>query len=56
MQYEDHFTMFWGNPNIKGVTVWGYLVGSTWENNTGLISPSGSVRPAMSWLMGFLGR
>jgi endo-1,4-beta-xylanase len=54
--YQDHFTMFMSNNNIKGVTIWGYLVGATWVNNTGILNTDGSMRPAMTWLMGFLGR
>jgi endo-1,4-beta-xylanase len=48
--------MFMSNNNIKGVTIWGYLVGATWVNNTGILNTDGSMRPAMTWLMGFLGR
>jgi endo-1,4-beta-xylanase len=55
-QYQDHFTMFMSNNNIKGVTVWGYIVGATWQTNTGIMNSDGTMRSAMSWLMGFLGR
>jgi len=55
-QYQDHFTMFMSNANIKGVTVWGYIEGATWETNSGIMSDSGTQRPAMSWLMSFLNR
>ncbi len=54
--YADYFTMFWDNPNVKGVTVWGYIVGATWINNTGIMSSTGTMRPAMTWLMDFLKR
>jgi endo-1,4-beta-xylanase len=53
---QSQFTMFWNDANVAGITLWGYIVGSTWEANTGLITSSGSMRPAMTWLMGFLGR
>lgn len=53
---QDQFTMFWNEPNVKGITYWGYIVGSTWETNTGLMQSDGTMRPAMSWLMNFLGR
>jgi endo-1,4-beta-xylanase len=55
-QYQDHFTMFMSNPNIKGVTVWGYIQGATWETNSGIMQDSGTMRPAMTWLMSFLNR
>ena len=38
------------------MTVRGYIDGETWETNTGLMFSSGTMRPAMTWLMGFLGR
>jgi endo-1,4-beta-xylanase len=53
---QSQFTMFWNDPNVKGITIWGYIVGSTWVANSGLMTSSGTMRPAMTWLMGFLGR
>jgi len=55
-QMQSLFTMFWNDANVKGVTYWGYLQGQTWETNTWLMSTGGTERPAMSWLMQFLGR
>jgi endo-1,4-beta-xylanase len=51
---EANFTMFWDDPAVKGITLWGYITGATWRNNTGLMSSSGQQRPAMMWLMNFL--
>jgi endo-1,4-beta-xylanase len=56
MLMQEQFTMFWNDDNVKGITLWGYIVGSTWRANTGLQQPSGQMRPAMKWLMDFLGR
>ncbi len=53
---ESQFTMFWNDANIAGITLWGYIVGATWETNSGLMTSAGNMRPAMSWLMSFLGR
>jgi endo-1,4-beta-xylanase len=53
---ESQFTMFWKDPNIKGITIWGYIVGATWKPNTGLMTSAGAKRPAMTWLMSFLGK
>ncbi|HVY38267.1 MAG TPA: endo-1,4-beta-xylanase [Polyangia bacterium] len=55
-QFQSLFTMFWEDTNVHGVTVWGYIEGQTWETNSGLMSSSGTMRPAMTWLMNFLGR
>jgi endo-1,4-beta-xylanase len=53
---QDQITMFWNDPNVHGITIWGYIVGSTWETNSGLQQSDNTMRPAMTWLMGFLGR
>ncbi|MDD9932225.1 MAG: endo-1,4-beta-xylanase [Myxococcales bacterium] len=53
---EEQFTMFWNHEAVAGVTLWGYVEGQTWLPNTGLMSSSGEQRPAMTWLMGYLGR
>jgi endo-1,4-beta-xylanase len=53
---QEQFSMFWSNANVKGITLWGYVVGSTWVTNSGLILSDGTPRPAMTWLMSFLGR
>jgi endo-1,4-beta-xylanase len=53
---QGQFTMFWNDDHFKGITLWGYIEGQTWLANTGLMSSSGTKRPAMTWLMGFLNR
>lgn len=51
---ESQFTMFWNHPSVKGITLWGYVQGATWQQNSGLMSASGQQRPAMVWLLDFL--
>jgi len=53
---QSQLTMFWNDPNVKGITLWGYIVGQTWLPNTGLMTSTGTERPAMTWLMQFLNR
>ncbi|KYF73568.1 endoglucanase [Sorangium cellulosum] len=53
---EEQFQMFWNHPAVPGITLWGYIVGATWRDNTGIQHSNGTMRPAMSWLMNFLGR
>ena len=53
---QSQFTMFWNDNDIVGITLWGYIIGATWRANTGLVSTTGTTRPAMTWLMNFLGR
>ena len=50
------FPLFHDHPSVAGITLWGYVVGSTWVNGSGLIQPNGTPRPAMTWLMQYLGR
>lgn len=52
---QEQFQLFWNTPQIQGITLWGYQHGSTWVPNSGLIR-NGQFRPAMTWLMDFLGR
>jgi endo-1,4-beta-xylanase len=51
---QSQFTMFYTNENVKGVTLWGYISGMTWKPNTGLMSSSGTPRPALTWLLDYL--
>lgn len=51
---QSQFTMFYDNQNVKGITLWGYVSGSTWKANTGLMSSSGTPRPALTWLLDYL--
>lgn len=50
----DRFTMFWNHPKVVGITYWGYLVGATWKNGTGLLNTNGTERPALTWLKDFV--
>ena len=52
---EEQFTFFYNEPRVVGITLWGYIHGATWRTDTGLIR-NGQPRPAMTWLMNFLGR
>lgn len=53
---ESQFQMFYNHPSVRGITLWGYVSGSTWLQHSGLMSSSGQQRPAMTWLMNYLGR
>lgn len=53
---QAQFPIFYNHPSVVGITLWGYVVGSTWVNGSGLIQPNGTRRPAMNWLMNYLGR
>jgi endo-1,4-beta-xylanase len=53
---KEQFPLFWTDDRIKGITFWGYVVGYTWRTGLGLIATDGTPRPAMTWLMSYLGR
>jgi GH35 family endo-1,4-beta-xylanase len=52
---RDLFTVFWEQPAVAGVTHWGHLQGSVWRTNAYLIRSDGSTRPALDWLVCYLG-
>jgi arabinoxylan arabinofuranohydrolase len=53
---QTQFPLFHDHPSVAGITLWGYVVGSTWVNGSGLIQSNGTPRPAMTWLMNYLDR
>ena len=48
--YKNAFPVFWNHPAVAGITLWGYVEGSTWSAGTGLLNSDGSERAAMTWL------
>ena len=53
-KYQDLFPAMWNHASVKGITLWGYVVGQTWHDGTGLVTSGGQERPAMTWLKGFV--
>jgi hypothetical protein len=53
-KYQELFPVIWNHPSVKGVTLWGYIVGTTWRENTGVVNSNGTDRQAMTWLKSFL--
>jgi endo-1,4-beta-xylanase len=53
-KYQDVFPGFWEHSAVKGITLWGYIVGQTWRDGTGLVTTGGQERPAMVWLKGYV--
>lgn len=54
-KYQEHVTFFLETEWIHGITLWGWINGKTWIDNSGIMN-GGSPRPAMTWLMNELGR
>lgn len=53
---QTQFPLFYNHPSVKGITIWGYVVGATWRDGTGLLHSNGTPRPALTWLMDYLNR
>lgn len=49
----EQFPLFWNDPRIAGITLWGYIYGATWRTDTGL-QKNGQNRPALTWLLDYL--
>ena len=52
-QLERILPLMWEAPYCAGVTLWGYIHGSTWVDNSGLYK-NGVERPAMTWLKEYM--
>lgn len=53
--YQRLFPPLWENPNVRGVTLWGYREGM-WreEQDATLVYENGAEKPALRWLEGYL--
>ena len=52
-QYQKVLPIMWEAPYCAGVTLWGYIHGSTWVDNSGLYK-DGAERPAMTWIKEYM--
>ena len=48
--YQKIFPVLWDHPAVKGITLWGYVEGETWQSSCYLVHRDGTWRPAMTWL------
>ena len=53
--YSEQIPEFWNAEYVAGITLWGYIYGSTWttDGNSGIIK-NGADRPAMTWLKEYM--
>ena len=53
--YQRIFPLFWENPAVRGITLWGYRPGH-WRTNQGayIANADNSERPALSWLRSYV--
>lgn len=52
--FEQQISYFMENEHIAGITIWGYIYGSTWIDHSGIIK-DGRDRAAMTWLKQYFG-
>lgn len=52
-QYQKVLPLMWEAPYCAGVTLWGYIHGATWVDNSGLYK-NGVERPAMTWIKEYM--
>ena len=54
ISYKKAFPVFWENPAVAGITLWGYVSGTTWMSGTGIVSREGIENPSMVWLKEYM--
>ena len=52
-KYKEQIPLFWEADYCAGVTLWGWFVGATWAENTGLIR-NRQERAALKWLREYM--
>jgi hypothetical protein len=52
--YKTAFPVYWDHPAVAGITLWGYVEGSTWSAGTGILNSDGTERSAMTWLKSYM--
>jgi len=52
--FKTHFPVYWEHPAVAGVSIWGYITGTTWKTGTGLMSSSGTEKSALTWLKSYV--
>lgn len=52
--YRTKFPVLWEHENVIGITLWGYITGTTWISGTGIVEANGTERKAMVWLKSYM--
>nr|WMX25138.1 endo-1,4-beta-xylanase [uncultured bacterium] len=52
-RYSEQFPTMWEADYVPGVTLWGWIYGKTWVDDSGLYR-DGNERPAMTWLKQYM--
>ncbi|MBQ0030497.1 MAG: endo-1,4-beta-xylanase [Paludibacteraceae bacterium] len=51
---ENTFKPMWEADYVSGITLWGFVNGATWRDNTGLVTSTGADRKGMIWLRDYM--
>lgn len=51
---EKTFKPMWEADFVSGITLWGFVNGATWRDNTGLVTNTGQERSGMKWLKSYM--
>lgn len=54
VSYKKVIPVFFEHPAVWGITLWGYVQGTTWSNGTGIVSQEGVENPSMIWLKSYM--
>jgi endo-1,4-beta-xylanase len=52
--FKEQIPIFWNDPQVKGITFWGYIERETWRPYTYLVHTDGTERPALQWLLKYV--
>ena len=52
--YKEKFPVLWEHESVIGITLWGYITGTTWKIGTGIVEQNGQERKAMVWLKNYM--
>lgn len=50
------FPVMWNHPKVVGITYWGYILGRTWVDGTGLMTDANVERPSLVWMKDFVAK
>lgn len=51
---KNTFKPMWEAEYVSGITIWGYINGRTWRDNTGLFTSNGADRSGIKWLREYM--
>ncbi|WP_114792666.1 endo-1,4-beta-xylanase [Niabella yanshanensis] len=54
ISYKKVIPVFWEHPAVAGITLWGYVAGTTWMSGTGIMSKDGVPNPSLLWLQNYI--